>query len=400
MSRRRTIRIYYAYRATTSYGFYAPFGTIYLLHQGYGLDVVGLAQSAFLFAMVSGEIPAGYFADRVGRRASLALGNGISAVVLGLYPVVDSAGGWVAIFALWGLGWACHSAIGDAWLYDFLARESDESEFALRSGRAETAVLATSALAALAASLLWTVDPTAPFLANAALAGAGIPLLLGLPATGGGAENALGVREAVEILRVQVRRPEVRWLVAYAALFNVLFSMTRWLEQPALEAVGVPVAGLGVLYAAFKLVSAGATSAAGWIQDRLGPRWFFLLLMPVCGLAYASIAIFPMLVVPVLFLRRALDRISGPIRNQYLNDRLQGVGRATVLSGAAMALNLASGVSNAVVGQIAEATGPLAFLPWAGLVIALAAGVLWLRTSPVRSMEPSAAGMSEDPAPE
>lgn len=400
MNDRRTIWIYYAYKTSTSYGFYAPFSTIYLLHQGFGLDVVGLSQSAFLFAMVSGEIPAGYFADRVGRRPSLALGNALSAIALGAYPFVDSNGGWIALFAVWGLGWSFHSAIGDAWLYDFLDDRRDASEFARTSGRGETAVLATSAGAALGASLLYTVDPGLPFLANAGLAAAGIPLLLALPATSGEIETAFSVREAIEVLRVQARRPEVHWIVAYAALFNVLFSMTRWLEQPSVEAVGLPVAGLGVLYAAFKLVSAGATATTGWVQDRLGTRWFFALLTPVCGLAYASIAFVPMLVVPVLFMRRALDRISGPIRNQYVNDHLDGVGRATVLSGVAMAMNLASGVTNAVAGQLAEATGPLVFLPRAGLVISLVAGFLWLRTSPVRPVRDSPGDRKRSPGPD
>lgn len=389
MSYRRTIWIYYAYKTTTSYGFYAPFSTIYMLHQGYGLDVVGLSQSAFLFTMVAGEIPAGYFADRVGRRPSLALGNALSAIALGMYPFVDSTGSWIALFGLWGVGWSFHSAIGDAWLYDLLEDRYDVSEFARTSGRGETAVLVTSAGAALGAAFLYTVEPGLPFLANAALAAAGIPLLLALPATHGGAENALSVHEVIEVLRVEVRRPEVKWVVVYAALFNVLFSMTRWLEQPSVEAVGLPVAGLGMLYAAFKLVSAAATATTGWLQERLGAKWFFALLTPVCGLAYASIAVVPVLVVPVLFMRRALDRVSGPIRNQYINDRLAGDGRATVLSGVAMAMNLASGVSNAVVGQIAEATGPLVFLPWAGIVIALTAGVLWLWTSPVRPIQKS-----------
>lgn len=70
--RKRTLRTYYLFRATTAYGFSLPFSTICLVQQGHGLDVVGLAQSAFLFAMVAAEVPVGYVADRIDRRTTLA----------------------------------------------------------------------------------------------------------------------------------------------------------------------------------------------------------------------------------------------------------------------------------------------------------------------------------------
>lgn len=395
---RRTIWTYYAYRATQSYGFYLPVSEVLLVHRGYGLDVLGLTQTAFLFASVLAEIPAGYVADRLGRRASLAVGNGIVCLVMGLYAFAGSAAGYVALFACWGIGWAFHSAIGDAWLYDLLSGAGDEAAFARTSGRGETVELAISAGAAIVASVLYVADPALPFLANAALAAAGIPLLVALPATRMADHEVLSVRDAVAVLRAQVRRPEIGWLVAYAALFNVLFSATRWLEQPALEAVGFPVVWFGALYAAFKLVSAGATYATGWLQDSVGPRRLFALYVPLCGLAYGLVALVPVAVVPVLFLRRGLDRISTPVRNQYINDRLDGAGRATVLSGVSMALHLASGASNAFVGRAAEAVGPVRILAATGVVVAVTAGVLWLSTSPIRpasTATPPAAGERE-----
>ena len=392
--RKRTIWTYYLYKATTSNGFMLPFSIIYIQQQGYGLDVIGVTQSAFLFTLVLSELPAGYLADRIGRRPTLALGNGLTVVVLGAYPFVSSASGWVALYVLWGLAWACHSAIGDAWLYDYLEQRATPTAFARMSGRGESAMLATSAIAALCATGLYALNPDLPFLANAALAAVGVPLVLLLPSARNGTTTATPVREVLSVLRLQLSRPEMRWLVVYAALFNVLFSVTRWLEQPALETVGFPIAGLGILYAMFKLVSAGATMTTGWIQRTLGPRRFFLLLLPVCGVAYASILVIPAFVVPVLFLRRTLDSVSAPIRNQYLNDRLEGAGRATVLSGASMVLSLASGTTNIVFGQLAESTGPTAFLPVVGVIVVLVAGVFWILTSPVRPLSQSTTSTS------
>ena len=54
----RTIRLYYAYRATTSNGFWMPYGYVYLLEQDFGEAALGFANAAFLFAMVAAELPA------------------------------------------------------------------------------------------------------------------------------------------------------------------------------------------------------------------------------------------------------------------------------------------------------------------------------------------------------
>jgi MFS family permease len=381
----RTVRLYYAYQTTTANGFWIPYAYVYLLESGFGEATFGFANAAFLFTMVAAEIPAGYVGDRLGRRVSLGAGNLLATVVFGLYAFVGSTPEIVALFAVWGVGYAFHSAAGEAWLYDLLDGSDTTDEFARVSGRSETASLLSSAGGALAATPLHWVDPALPFLANALLSVAGIAFLAALPPAGDDRETTFSVRRAVGMLRTQVRRPEIRWLIVYTALFNLLLSMTRWLEQPALKAAGVPLAGFGALYASFQLVSAAGTWTTGWLQDSLGAKRFFLLLAPLVGLAYGLVAVVPAFVVPVVYLRRVLARVVGPLRDQYLNDRFEGASRATMLSGVSMLLTLASGVSAAVFGPVAEAMGPLAFLPRAGIVVASLAALLWVVTNPVRS---------------
>jgi len=384
---------YYAFRVTNSAGFYVPVAIIFLEHRGYGLGFIGLVYAVFSFAMVAAEIPTGYLGDWLGRRGSLVLGSAFRAGTLAAYPFVDSKLAYVALHVIWAMGWAFRSGTIDAWLYEVLQARFDESEYARIEGRGSTALLVTSAATAIAGGVLYSVGPSLPFLANAVLAALGIPILFTLPAVeaaaddgdGDDADDVFTVREAVEMLRLQAARPAVRWLVVYAALFQGLFSVTRTFEQPAVNAVGLPVAGLGVLYAAFKLVSAGAATTVGWFEDRLGTRGVFALLVPAYGLAYASVALTPVLVVPLLFFNRSVRIVTRPVRNQYLNDRLGDVGRATVLSGASMVLSLAAGTANLLGGRVVERFGPVEFLPWVGVGVAAAGGLLWLATSPVRS---------------
>lgn len=385
-TKRGIIWRYYAFRVTNSAGFYVAVAILYLKHKGFGLGFIGLTQATFLLAMVAAEIPSGYLGDRIGRRGSLAVGNALRAVAMAAYVLVDARLAYLLVHVVWATGWAFRSGTQDAWLYELLADRFDESEYARIEGRGSTVLLATSAVTAVVGGLLYGVEPALPFVVNAGLAAVGIPILTSLPAVDGRSEDqdVFTIREALEMLRLQVGRPEVRWLVAYAALFNGLFSVTRTFEQPALDAIGLPAVGLGVLYAGFKLLSAGAASTVGWLQDRLGARGVFALLVPVFSFAYAVIALSPLALVPVLFLYRSTRTVVRPVRNQYLNDRLGDVGRATVLSGASMALSLVSGAANVVAGRVAETTGPVDFLPWAGVAVAGVAGALWVVTSPVR----------------
>lgn len=390
------VRRYYAYRATLTNGFYLPVSVIYMEAQGLGLAEIGFVQGVFLFGMVAGELPTGYLADYLGRRKTLALGNAVTTTVMAGFVFAASTAGFTALFLLWSFAWTLRSGTSDAWLYELLAEKDLDDEFARLSGRAESVLLVVSAGAALSAGLLYTVDPGIPFVANAAVAALGLPILFTLPRTSETADDepTMTVRRAVSLLREQFTRPSIGWLIVYAALFNVVFSVTRVFEQPALREVGVPVAGLGVVYAGFKIVSAVATGAAGAVQDRLGTRGVMLSLIPIFGVLYASFAIVPLLLVPAVFARRAVSQLVRPVRNEYVNDRLDDVGRATVLSGVSMALSLASGTANVLGGRVAEGIGPVMFLAVTGVMVSAAAGVLWLLTSPVRD-DPETAAPTE-----
>lgn len=382
---------YYLYRATTASGFIVPVAIYVLVDREFEMGFILFAYAVYSFATLAVEIPTGYLGDWLGRRPSLALGTLIRIGIFLVYPFLETRIGVLAVHVLWATGRSFKSGTQDAWLYELLATYLDEDAFTRVEARGSTALLLTSAGAAIVGALLYEVNIAYPFIANAVLCLIGLPLLYTFPETeqtegqakpeGGG----LTVREAVRILHIQVGRPSVRWLVAYAALFNSLFLITRIYEQPALDSIGIPVAGFGFLYAAFKLVSAVVASTAGWVRDHLGTRRVFLLLVPVYGLAYFSVIIVPVLVVPVLFLNRGMRVLTRPIRNQYLNDRLEDAGRATVLSGAAMVLAFGGGMARLASGWVADSVGPVPFLGWTGVVIAVAGAVLWALVTPVRS---------------
>lgn len=385
---------YYLFRVTNTSGFFLPVSIIILQDKGFGLEFIGLAYGVYAVAKLAAEIPTGYAGDILGRRSSLAIGSIVRALVIGAYPFINSAEVYLAIHVLWAVGRSFRSGTQNAWLYEILQARFDESKFARIKSRGNTLKLLTDSVTAILGGFLYTANMASPFVGTALIALVGLPVLYSFPSVDELKERAAGhsadsgtltVGQAVELLRVQLRRPDVRWFVLFAAIFYSLFVVTRIYEQPALDAVGVPVAEFGLLYAGFKLFSAVASSGVGTMHDTLGTKGMMGAIIPIYAVAYASIAFLPILVVPVLFVNRGLRTVTSPVINQYLNAHIDDMGRATVLSGASMVLALIGSGARVLAGRATEVWGPVGFLPIAGVGLSILGGVLWFVTSPVHS---------------
>lgn len=404
MAGRRSIRWrFYGYKASRSLGPYLPVHVLYLLDQGYGLGFIALMQAVFSVVLLLTELPLGYVADRLGRRWALLAGSLFRVAGVAGYVVAAGPVQYLSLKVLTGISWALASGTEDAWLYRVLTAHDDPDAYVTVASRGRTALLLVSAVGAIAGGILYTIAPTIPFLLTAGLSLLSVPLLLSIPGTEGAdestskdtvpdpsyieADSKYSVGEALDVLRRQLRRPSIRWIVVYSILLFLIFDLSRTFEQPAMDAVGVSVTGIGFLYAGFKFVSAGAAAATNWLTEQLGVKRTLALGAPVLGIAYATTAVIPVAIVPILFLYRGTRSVLLPVRNQYLNERLPEGGRATVLSGVSMALSATGVLARLGGGRLAAIVGPVDFLAIAGLSLAVCAGGLWVVVGPVRSLD-------------
>jgi len=397
---------YYLFRLTNTSGFFLPVSILILHDKGFGLDFIGMAYAVYGVAKLLWEIPTGYLGDWLGRRTSLALGSGIRAIVIGVYPFIGTGAVYLGLHVLWAAGRAFRSGTQDAWLYEILQARFDETDFVRIESRGNTLKLLTDATTAITGGVLYTLNAAYPFVGTSAIALLGIPLVLSFPSTSDLSTTesdatvdegpSLTIAKALEMLHVQVRRPKIRWFVLYAAVFYALFVVTRIYEQPALESVGVPVAGFGVLYAGFKLFSAGIASIVGSIHARIGTKGVMGCLIPAYAVVYASILFAPIAIVPVLFINRGLRTMTSPVTNQYLNRRIGDLGRATVLSGASMVLALVGSGARVVAGRGTELLGTVTFLAGAGIALPTIGALLWIFVPQTRPPTTADAGRADD----
>ncbi len=388
---------YYLYQATVTFGFFWPVFTIFLLDRGLSYTQIALLGSLSAGVSVLGEVPTGYVGDRIGRRDSLLLGS--TALALSVYglAVVETFVGFVVVYAVWALGGAFRSGAGDAWLYDVLAARLDEESYTRVRGRGGAVNMGVTAVTMLGAGGLYAVDPVLPFVVGGTVNAAGVAVLVTMPTVDpGGDDDRLGVRRTARVVGEALLRPPVRSIVLGVALFfGVVGAADTYVQPIAVNVVGLPTTVLGPLYAGFAVLGAGASYAAGPVERRLGARTALVAVpLLVGGLLVAPLFV-GAVALPALVVMRASRELIAPLASGYLNENVDAVGRATVLSAAAMVYGVSRFAFKPLGGAVADALGPVAAVVALGGF--LVAGLLLVRG--VAGLGVAAPGASEEHVP-
>ena len=397
---------YYLYRAVGGPGFIAPIYVLYLLSNGLSyaeLGAIGAIQGVIVLA---GEIPTGYVGDRIGRRNSLLVAQVLlTGSAVGMI-LASSFLAFTVSFGLLSFAMTFVSGSDDAWLYDILQEHLDEDRYTHVRGRGGAVGQWVTAATMIAGSLLYVVEPIYPFVAVLAMRVLTFLVVLTLPKTArfangrgnaneegesndGAAQNdRLTIVDALPIIRRKLTEPPLRSFVAYVALFIGLTMPANAYVQPitvdalessvgsALAAAGIPeAASLGVLYASFTAVSAIASDRASDLEAAFGVRKALLVVPVVTGAMMVLPALLSVLAFPMFFVLRGSRSILRPITGQYVNDHVESVGRATVLSAVSMVYSLARIPTTFASGVVADWFSPLLSVAALGgtfLVIGLA----------------------------
>ncbi len=380
---------YYLYQATVTFGFFWPVFTIFLLNRGLTYTQIGLLSSLSAGFVVIGEIPTGYVGDRIGRRNSLLVGSVLLALSLFGFIVARTFAAFAGLWVLWGLGRAFRSGSDGAWLYDALADRAEEGQYTRIRGRGGSVNQWVSAGTMLAAGGLYSLDPRLPFLAGGLLVVSSIPVLLSLPeARGDATDDRFTVLDALPILRRRLSEPPLRSFVLYLALFFGIISAADTFIQPiATRTLGLPITGLGPLYASFTVAAAIASYFAGDIEALLSTRWTVLLIPVLVGVFFVAPLAIPLAAFPLFFVMKSANVVMHPIASGYINEHAESVGRATILSAASMVYALVRLPIKPLSGVVADVTTPIVATAVLGASFLFGAVVLYVWEAPASDTE-------------
>ncbi|MDH5019560.1 MFS transporter [Halobacterium rubrum] len=404
LSKSQVIRRYYLYRATARPGFHYPIYTFFLLFNGLSFTQIGLIASIQSIVVVTSEIPTGYVGDRIGRRNSLAVGAAIMLVSNASYLVATDFIGFTFTFVTLSFGGTFISGSGSAWLYDTLQEHDIEDEFTRISGRGRAIGLYVGAVGVVLGAVLYTVNRSYPFIAGIVTAALAIVFVLRLPQNEAYDDDAeleqdrMSVADAIPVIRDQLTNSRLRWFVVYVSLISgAIWTMDMWIQPiardaieatflPTLQSLDLPrpdILFIGLLYGAFRLLSAVTSDYASDLEGLLGVRKAVMLVPAAIAVTYVLAGLFPWVVFPMFFALKGGGSLLRPIQNRYLNDNVASVGRATLLSSVAMLRQVAGVPFRVGSGVLADAFSAVEAVAILGGLFLVGSTLLWAFRPPV-----------------
>lgn len=388
---------YYLFKATEAVEFYRPVMYLYLLSVGMSFTQITVLEAAYNLMTVLGEVPTGYVGDRVGRRNSLLAGTVLIALTLAGIGLAESFPALLALWICWSLGYNFRSGSEDAWLYDTLTDDLSEDEFARVRGRGKSVAMALGVGAAVGGGYLGSIDLSYPFFAAAGVTSLGVGILLSMdePETYEATRSDdLRMREVLSIVRRAVARRDLRsfiiyYYVAFAAVTYLVFIFLQPVFETVVVGLGVPRAQveslLGWYYAAYSLLGAALSYYTGAIEEQVGIKRWFLVVPFIVGVLLVGSYLLPVVALVAFLLTRAVADVTRSLASHYINDRIETLGRATVLSAMAMVSGLAVIPFQIGSGVISDVTSPLFALGIGGASLVVVSGVILLWEPPVRA---------------
>ena len=382
---RSVARPFYVFAVLANSLFQRGVFVLFLQQRGFSAGQVALLQT--LLYLVSGlaELPTGVIADRIGRRASIVIGQ---LVVAGcLLGQGTFANYWVflALFITQGVGMACVSGSDTALLYDLLVRRGATAGYVRIKSRFTMLGTVTSGVAIVVGGQLQRISWGVVYVGSAAcLVLAVVVLMSRVPEIRGadavdeqdGAEGPGDTTAWRAMLRVAT--PALVTLVVVSGLMHATLTPYIIFTQKTLSDQGAGTALVSVVISAGFCVG-GLTPL---LSDRANRRVGYRVIVPVSlltlaaalalsgfGLVWVTIAAFLVLV--------GIPEITAVLVDNVFNEAVPSRHRASLLSMIAFVESALIGIGYLVVGTLMDGLGSSAGMA-AYAAVPLLGCLLWL----------------------
>ena len=367
---------------------FAPYIYIFMTEvRGLSPTEFGLFQLIYYWVVMVTEVPSGVVADRLGRKFSLVLGALVNGIGCWLFASAYSFSDFFVGEIFFALGTALISGADSAMLYDSLAAEHRETEYARAEGAGQMTWLVVTAIGMPLTDIYIVADhgPAPAYWITGALRFVGViaALLMVEPPRA----RSLSAREITRAAIGDVARvPGILRLIVYSiGVFLLLRIAIVSFYNPVLSWQGVPREWFGRVLALVNVAGALTAWKTEALLRRFGER-AAMLAMPV-----AIVVMFGLLLVLRMPAASLLFCIQGAVFGAYplvtrtiLNRLVKNADRrATVLSIESMACRVGMGVIALLAGWAIDA-----ITLHAAILLALAGACLPFLALPFLKREP------------
>lgn len=364
-----------------------PIPILMIFYQSHGLS---LEQGVTLKAILSGaffvgEIPSGYFADRIGRKASLVCGSFLWLVAWLIYCTQGSWSWFVGAEILTGIGGSLISGADSAIAYDSLLQLDRTAEYQGWEGKGVAIMGLTEAACGLVGAWVAAENLVYPFYLQTVCIFCYFLLTLTLrePTAHRSPVHVAGRSPTGSIRTVFAQQPFLRWLILFSATLACGSFLMVWLSQEYMVRQGLELAQLGWAWVIFHGAMAIASSVVGSIRPS-AYRWIFVLLPCVVAIAYIGLGVTNSLwglgFIIAIYVVRGLNT---PLVLNYLNEQIPSNLRATLISINSFLFRLLFLGFAPLVSLVSRGSSFEISLIFAGIVLGIVATYAYYRLRPV-----------------
>jgi len=379
---------YFVYTALKGFGFglFLAVWVIYLQHQrGLSLSQAALIDATFFVAAALAEVPTGIVADRFGRKISMTAGAALMCLGIFGWTLAPTLPLIMLAYVAMGVGITFLSGAEDAFFFESLQVTGRGDDYTRLLGRVSAIFPGALALGSVAGGLLAAIDVVLPFL----IAGLVLLITLGIILTfkepqtdkpsAGLPRPSFGevLRQSFTLLRA---RPTLRYPILYLAIVPLAsFMIESVFVQPQALALGVPLAGIGVIAMAVQLTNMVGSAWSERVTARFGEgRVLYTAPLVICSslMVLAALQVLPALL--LIALMGFLTAVVRPILVSRIQDELSDDTRATMLSMQSLTFTIVAAISQPTLGALADHWGlPAAYVALAASVSLLMVVLFW-----------------------
>ena len=339
-----------------------PIVTLFWKDQiGMSLTDIMVLQAVFGIAVAIAQFPSGYFADRVGYRASLLVGAILQLAGWLWYARGESFAAIAVAEIVLGVGSAFITGADRALLFDTLDATGRARDYTRWEGRGRAASQVGEAASSAVGGWLYSISPRLPFWLQIPVA----TLVLVSAATLRGRprpphrEGRSHLQRALHIVRFTLwSQGRLRAAMALSVALGLASFVMVWLIQSYMQARGIPPAWFGPLWAGAHVWLAGVTLASAGVLAALGSRVTLLGCCVLVLAGYAGLAATSGAWGIAFYLCFMTVRgLQGPILSTVMLEDAPVEDRASVLSLAALLFRVAFVVAGPPIGALVDHVG-------------------------------------------
>ncbi len=325
----------------TGIGSILPILPLFLRERGASYALVGVIVGAALVAQAVGQWPAGWLADRLGRREMMVAGLLLAAAASIVFVLPLSVGWLVVLRFVQGLGFAAAAPAERAAVADVVPASELGVAYGWLSAARQSGLIVGPALGGLLAVFgRWTVFVTTGVALAAAALVAAVALGPTVPRT------ADGLRSMVPPLRSPRGSVAIRAVLLLTAGIGLLSGIYEVIWSLYMRAIGASDVVIGLSFSLWALPLVIVTPLAGWASDRWDRRWLAVgavVLTALVGPVYPFLRNIPV-VMAVGAVEAGFWAFAEPAINAFLMDAVpEGRGEAQGVVGTALSAAMAIG---------------------------------------------------------